>query len=151
MIDNFDKAYGFLSNFSESPFVFMNETWPTVEHAFQAYKSREKPIRDHIRGLKESRDAKRAGKAVVYRNDWHDIREPLMEMLVGAKFIQNEELASRLVKTSDQSLIEGNFWHDNDWGDCRCDNCHDKPGKNMLGKILMKVRQSLIDTRVICQ
>lgn len=48
-----------------------------------------------------------------------------------------------LLSTGDEYLIEGNFWHDNFWGDCRCRKCKDKEGENRLGLLTMKVRDSL--------
>jgi ribA/ribD-fused uncharacterized protein len=148
MIDRFDKQYRFLSNFYMVPIQFMGNEWPSVEHALQAFKSREKPIRDHIRGLPEARDAKRAGRACVCRDDWLTIRRPLMEQLVRAKFFQHPDLAVKLLETGVQRLIEGNTWHDNEWGDCCCDMCAHKEGQNMLGIILMAVRQELKTLRL---
>jgi ribA/ribD-fused uncharacterized protein len=148
LIDSFNKQYEFLSNFHMVPVLFMGETWPSVEHAFQAFKSREKPIRDHVRGLSRAADAKKAGRALVCRSDWHLVRRPLMEQLVRAKFLQNEELARKLLATGTEILVEGNHWHDNDWGNCCCEACKGVEGQNMLGIILMAVRQELVTMRV---
>ena len=149
MIDRFDKAFTFLSNFYLCPVFFMGQDWPSTEHAFQAFKSREKPIREHIRGLKEARDAKRAGRALVKRSDWELIRRPLMEQLVRAKFFQHPDLAKQLIATGTQQLVEGNHWHDNEWGNCTCVECASIAGQNMLGQILMAVRQELVTMRVV--
>ena len=43
----------------------------------------------------------------------------------------------------DIMLIEGNYWHDNYWGNCLCPKCKEIEGQNQLGKILMKVRSTL--------
>ena len=40
-------------------------------------------------------------------------------------------------------LIEGNTWHDNYWGDCSCNRCKSKSGENMLGILLMELRDKL--------
>jgi hypothetical protein len=39
--------------------------------------------------------------------------------------------------------LEGNNWHDNTWGNCLCDKCKGIEGKNLLGNILMQVREEL--------
>ena len=54
-----------------------------------------------------------------------------------AKFTQNPELAEKLLATGEQELVEGNNWNDTFWGMCR------GKGKNMLGNILMKIREEL--------
>jgi hypothetical protein len=41
-------------------------------------------------------------------------------------------------------LIEGNWWHDNFYGSCTCNKCVNK-GENNLGKILMKIREELLE------
>lgn len=70
-----------------------------------------------------------------------------MSRLVLAKFLDHPELAHQLLATGDALLIEGNRWHDNTWGDCRCGsrdrhNCV-PPGSNWLGQILMSVREAI--------
>jgi predicted NAD-dependent protein-ADP-ribosyltransferase YbiA (DUF1768 family) len=50
------------------------------------------------------------------------------------------ELKQKLVNTGEILLVEGNCWHDNFWGDCYCPKCFNRMGKNMLGRLLMKVR-----------
>ena len=68
-----------------------------------------------------------------------------MHFVVALKFSHNPHLREKLIKTGDKILIEGNYWHDNDWGDCYCKNCKHTPGNNNLGKILMNVRSSLLE------
>lgn len=52
-------------------------------------------------------------------------------------------LKKKLLETGDAELIEGNYWHDNTWGQCYCPRCKNKIGENHLGKLLMKIRESL--------
>jgi hypothetical protein len=66
---------------------------------------------------------------------------PIMGLLLDRKFT-NERLAHKLLETGDAVLIEGNYWHDNEWGDCRCKDrleCQAE-GQNLLGLELMRVR-----------
>jgi ribA/ribD-fused uncharacterized protein len=83
----------------------------------------------------------------LVRPDWDNVKFQLMAKFVTAKFFDHEELASKLIETNDALLIEGNTWHDNVWGDCRCaEASHPEcfsTGTNWLGVILMTVRESL--------
>jgi predicted NAD-dependent protein-ADP-ribosyltransferase YbiA (DUF1768 family) len=52
-------------------------------------------------------------------------------------------------------MIEGNWWHDNFWGDCYCNNKSGKhpeclkPGLNKLGLLLMNLRRYFQDIRMM--
>lgn len=64
-----------------------------------------------------------------------------MEEVLRAKF-KDTALQNLLRKTKGFKLIEGNLWHDNHWGSCTCKKrrvCQ-LPGKNILGILLMKIR-----------
>ena len=83
-------------------------------------------------------DAKALGDRIEPRFDWTDeLALKIMEEVVLAKFNAHEDLARKLIETSPSELIEGNTWGDTFWGQCR------GTGHNHLGKILMKVRQSV--------
>ena len=56
---------------------------------------------------------------------------------------KDPELREMLLDTGDEELVEGNFWHDLWWGDCGCKKCKDVPGKNILGKLLMELREKI--------
>lgn len=57
---------------------------------------------------------------------------------------RDPQLADLLVATHPKDLIEGNDWHDNYWGDCyRGDEHCTGPGENMLGVLLMELRDEL--------
>jgi len=143
MIDNFRGDYFFLSNFYPCPFLFAGMEWPSVEHAYQAWKSREWIIREQIRKLPDAARARRAGRSLARRRDWNKIKQPLMLALLRSKFGQSKELVGKLLATGDQELVEGNTWCCNEWGSCRCPKCVDKPKLNMLGLMLIQVRGEL--------
>ena len=143
MIDNFRGDYFFLSNFSPSPLLFAGMEWPSVEHAYQAWKSREWPIREMIRKLPTAANARRAGRSLPRRRDWNQAKEPLMLALLRCKFGQSKELALKLLATGDEKLVEGNDWHCNFWGACTCLRCIEIPKENRLGILLMQVRGEL--------
>ena len=140
MIDKFVDYYHFLSNFYMRPFVFDGIEYKSVEHAYQSFKSNNDDEREYIRNLSTASETKKAGRLVNMREDWEDIKYNLMLDLVRAKF-QDVYLCKLLMETLNNTLIEGNTWHDNVWGDCKCESCSKVEGKNWLGEILMIVRE----------
>jgi len=85
--------------------------------------------------------AKWLGKKVQIREDWEEVKVGIMTELVFLKFEQNSKLIDKLLDTGETYLEEGNYWHDNFWGNCYCSRCLDIPGCNMLGTILMEIRK----------
>lgn len=71
------------------------------------------------------------------------MRVDVMRDVVHTKFGSNPDLAGQLIATGDAELIEGNYWHDNFFGNCICPVCAKTPGQNWLGKILMDEREAL--------
>jgi hypothetical protein len=87
-------------------------------------------------------EAKRAGRRVKLRSDWEEVKDNIMYELVLAKFSKYEDIRKVLLSTGDDEIVEVTTWHDLYWGVCGCPNCQGG-GKNMLGKILMRVRDEL--------
>ena len=141
VIDNFDGVNEFLSNFFPSEIVGEDGiTYPTVEHYFQAHKVFNLEDREKIAGAITPGMAKKAGRAVDLRPDWEKVKINIMWDALKLKF-KDPNLKQKLLNTKDAKLIEGNTWHDNFWGDCRCEKCQHKVGRNQLGTLLMVVRQ----------
>jgi len=136
-ITSFKKEFEFLNNFYPAPFTWDNEVWPTVEHAYQAAKTTSDYNRRKIKGAKTPGIAKYTGKCITLREDWEEVKVLIMTELVWEKFDQDDGLRKRLLDTGSAELVEGNYWHDNFWGDCFCKKCTDIEGKNMLGCILV--------------
>lgn len=139
IIDCFAGPYEFLSNFYISP------VWgyPSVEHAFQAAKTAPEnrvPFRDPNM---TPRQAKNAGRKLELRPDWEEIKVEVMRLCLARKFAPGTELSSKLVMTEDAMLVEGNNWHDNIWGQCSCPDCKWIEGANLLGTLLMEIRDTL--------
>lgn len=144
MINKFEGKYEFLSNFYESPFTWRGNTYPTVEHAFQAAKTLDPIKRSLICQAPTPGRAKRMGRKVPLRPDWEDIKEQIMYECVLAKFSQSISLMLALLATGNEELVEGTTgWCDNIWGNCECPKCINIEGQNKLGKILMRVRKEL--------
>jgi ribA/ribD-fused uncharacterized protein len=141
MIDSFREKYRFLSNFYPVWVVYEGIAYPSSEHAYQAAKSLDVDIRRQISVMEKPGQTKRFGASLQKREDWDDVKASVMLDIVRIKF-KNPVLAKQLIGTGDEELIEGNHWHDNFWGICKCEKCASS-GMNMLGKILMQVRTEL--------
>lgn len=144
IISKFIGKYDFLSNFYPVNVQFEDLNFPTVEHAYQAAKSTKFSYRREISLIHASKAgiAKRKGQTVILRRDWEKIKFDIMATLLRSKF-ENTILTSLLISTDNAILIEGNYWHDNIWGDCKCKNCSGIEGKNHLGNLLMELRTHL--------
>lgn len=142
VIDSFDGEFAFLSNFYHSPVAYEGIEYPTVEHAFQAAKTFDNAERERVRDAATPGLAKRIGRKVKLRSDWEQIKIDIMRQLLVEKF-KDVQLREALLATGAAMLVEGNTWHDNFWGDCRCQRCSKRNGSNMLGNLLMEVREML--------
>lgn len=136
MINEFRGKYYFLSNFYPCKVEWQGIVYENNESAFQSAKCINLEQRKNFIGLDPS-TAKRKGRRVKLRNDWEEIKDQVMYEIVLNKFLQNEDLKDKLLRTGEEELIEGNIWHDYYWGVCN------GRGKNKLGKILMQVREEL--------
>lgn len=135
-IDSFREEFAFLSNFAKGVVFYDGDSYPTLEHAYQAAKTLDKDARREVAKCKTPGQAKRLGKLVKLRDNWHEHSLLVMEVLLKQKFAQ-EPFRQQLLDTGDAKLIEGNNWGDRFWGVCR------GKGQNHLGRLLMKVRQEL--------
>lgn len=149
MISKFTGNYEGLSNFADSPLVLYDTvlkeyvTYKTVEHYFQAMKTINEDERRRIINAETPGKAKKFGRQCKLRYDWEFIKCNVMRRALEEKFSDSnfEEL---LMSTGNEELVEGNYWHDNYWGNCNCDKCKDIEGKNNLGKLLMKLREAKV-------
>jgi ribA/ribD-fused uncharacterized protein len=150
-IERFQGRWYFLSNFYPCEIKHQGITYPSVEHFYVAMKSNNDQFingkyytsidfREMIAKIKEPGVVKKLGQKIKVRKDWDEKKLEFMNLAIREKFV--DDLAERLLETGSMSIVEGNFWHDNFWGQCSCDKCHGK-GKNNLGKILMNVRDEL--------
>ena len=142
MINHFEGKYSFLSNFYQSTITDGNLMFPTVEHMFQAAKTINMAEYEKIACARTPNEAKYLGRHCTIRKDWEEVKEQVMYKALVEKF-SIPELQKALLATGDEELIEGNYWHDNTWGDCYCDHCKDIKGQNLLGKLLMQIREEI--------
>nr|WP_323840665.1 NADAR family protein [Photorhabdus sp. CRI-LC] len=135
-----NEPYGYFSNFSKHGLAVNGVYWPTVEHYFQAKKFFDFNIRENIRKLNLPRDAANAGRdrKKPLRTDWEEVKDNIiMRFAVLEKFKQHKEIREILLSTGNARLIE-HTKNDFYWADGG-----DGSGKNMLGIILMEVREQL--------
>lgn len=132
--------HGCFSNFSNHPIAMKNRVWKTSEHYYQSQKFVGTEYEEKIRLCKTPREAADMGRdrSLPLRSDWEQVKDDVMRETVLAKFTQNPDLKEILLKTGNAVLIE-HTEKDNYWGDGG-----DGSGKNMLGKILMEVREQLL-------
>jgi ribA/ribD-fused uncharacterized protein len=145
-IGSFQGEFRWLSNFWPAQVTLDGRVYPSVEHAYQAAKTKGPEARKKFQdpSLKAS-VAKRLGSpagmlsyGLRIRPDWNEVRLGIMEGLIRQKF-SRAPLRDKLLATGDAILVEGNYWNDQFWGVCR------GVGENHLGKILMKIRKELQD------
>lgn len=127
----------FLSNYSPAEVVLDGVVYPTTENAFQAAKTLDKTAREAFQTCSPAK-SKELGRIVQLRSDWADIRIELMEYLLLQKF-SNPILSAKLLATGNAYLEERNYWGDKTWGT----DLHGF-GDNLLGKMIMKIRDNLI-------
>lgn len=149
MINDFSKENFFLSSFYNAYLMYEGIIYCSTEAAFQAAKTLDVAERARVVRMSQS-DAKKAGRSLQLRPGWEEVKDKVMYDVCRAKFTMNSslKLAERLLATGDEELVEGNTWHDNYWGDCTCDKCKNIPGRNQLGKTLMKLREDIREGRV---
>lgn len=138
-----EDPYGFLSNFWRCPQkVFLDygnyKTFPTNEHYYQSMKAKYDKTREWIASAPTAMVAMTTGRALPekeMRSDWLDVREDIMLDGLREKF-RNETLRLLLLWTGDAILVEDSPT-DAFWGGSLPNS------RNMLGKLLMKVREEI--------
>ena len=140
-IAHFTKENKWLSNYHLINIEYEGIIYPSTEHAFQAAKTLDKEERKKILyntdgSVTSCKDARLMGRKITMRSDWEEKKIDIMLSLNRQKF-QNSSLRQQLLATENMELIEGNWWNDTFWGVCN------GVGKNMLGKILMQIREEL--------
>lgn len=131
--------YGCFSNFSEHGFELDGAWWVTSEHYFQAQKFFGTPHLEEIRQAKTPKEAAQIGRerSRPLRPDWEQVKDDIMRQAVLRKFETHADIREMLVSTGDELIVE-QAPYDYYWG-CGADGS----GKNMLGVILMEVREVL--------
>lgn len=127
----------YYSNFFERPIFIYGRMFKTSEHAFQFKKTLNPEWQDKIANAGNAKESRALGKACPIIKGWDDIKVDIMREVLYAKFTQHQDLRNKLFATGDAIIIEDAWW-DEFWG---CGKNGD--GQNMLGKLLMELREKL--------
>ena len=140
-----------LSNFYPCKFEFNGKTFNFSEQCFMYQKAilfNDFEIAKQVLNETDVRKIKALGRKVKNFNNelWDKHKEDFMFNACYAKFSQNDKLKDFLLSTGNHEIVEASPV-DNIWGigfssDNAMENI-DKWGQNLLGKVLMKVREDL--------
>ncbi|WP_298463988.1 NADAR family protein [uncultured Erythrobacter sp.] len=138
-----EKPYGAFSNLYRREIEFEGERFPTSEHAYQAGKPRKPAVREWLMNSPSPALLAMAAHGLYYWDvapGWSKTKFDRMRAVLRAKFEQHEDLKALLLSTGDVRLVES-ATVDNEvnrlWGEV------DGVGRNMLGTMLMELRQQL--------
>jgi ribA/ribD-fused uncharacterized protein len=151
MIEQFRGQYRWLSNFWFSPMDIWGLKFKTNEHYFTFSKTADPEWANRIINADTPSAAKKLGQQCPVRPNWKTLRTGVMSNGLWSKFVQNPPLLEKLVATWPTRLVEGNYWHDNFWGNCLCPKCEKIEGINALGKLLMSHRETFNTVRILNQ
>lgn len=139
----FNGKYAFLSNF------WIDTHGMSVEHKFQAAKTDDPVQVVQIMHARSPGEAKRLGRLCDLRGDWEEVKDAVMLVLLREKFTA-PSLRHKLIRTERLVLVEGNTWGDMYWGKVETTQ-GEWTGKNVLGKLLMQVRNEVAASMGISQ
>lgn len=138
-----EKPYGAFSNLYRREVEFEGEVFPTSEHAYQAGKARKPEVRKWLMSAPSPALLAMAAHGLYYWDvapGWSTSKFDRMRRVLMAKFTQHADLRELLLSTGDARLVESTTV-DNEvnrlWGEVN------GLGKNMLGVLLMDVRNEL--------
>ena len=155
-IVGFKKEYKFLDNTYRGAFVHsltlhdgskFSDIFITAEHAYQCAKAKTYYDAQLISALPYADQAHRNGRKLDLRPDWEDIKLDVMREILQSKFSpleldsgKSKSKARKLLDTGTSNLInETKFKRNLFWG------TYDGVGENHLGKLLMEIREELIN------
>jgi len=132
-----DEKYGWLSNFYRCWEEVDREYYPTNEHYYQSQKTLDPLIHQWIKEAPTPYLAMIAGRSLrprhELREDWSDEKRCEV-MLKGLRAKFKNPVLRNMLRMTDKSILHENSPTDLFWG---------KKGKDMLGKLLMIVRDEL--------
>lgn len=138
-----EKPYGAFSNLFRCKVVFEGVEYPTSEHAYQAGKAAKPEVRAWLLAAPTPALCALAAHALPTWDvtpNWAETKLDHMRAVLRAKFEQHPELAVLLADTGDARIVESattNNAVNRFWGEVN------GKGQNMLGVMLMELRDSL--------
>ncbi len=143
-----EKPYGVFSNLHRTPVIFEGREYPTAEHAYQAGKASKEDVREWMLSAPTPSLVAMAAHG-LYSWDivpsWSRIKFDRMRGVLRAKFTQHEDLRTLLLSTGKARLVEAGTTNNavnRLWGEVN------GKGQNMLGILLMEVRDELRKIKV---
>ena len=132
--------FGFLSNLYKKEIEFEGIIFATPEHAYQYGKFKDEETRDWAMKAPKPFLIAILGHGLLWdiTDKWSEIKIKRMHEILRVKF-QDSELKQKLLETKDAILVEDSKT-DAFWGIGKKET-----GKNMLGKLLMKVRKEIME------
>ena len=138
-----EKPYGAFSNLYRRPIEFEGEVFATSEHAYQAGKARKPEVRKWLLAAPSPALLAMAAHGLYYWDiapGWSKTKFDRMREVLRAKFTQHSDLQDLLLSTGKARLVES-ATVDNEvnrlWGEVN------GSGRNMLGILLMEIREDL--------
>ena len=138
--------YGFLSNLFKASIMYGGRNFPHSEAAYQYGKPKDSAVAEWIVSAPKPHLCAAAAHALLSFDidpDWNEVKVKRMKGVLKEKFNQHHVLKEKLLNTGDAILIEESntdaFWGIGKKGD----------GKNMLGVLLMDVREELRQAKPI--
>lgn len=129
------------SNFSDQPVTMNGMIFSTSEHYFQYMKfvTTDPDWAEKIRLSPNPTVCKKMGGSREHplRADWEEVKDQVMKDVLIAKADQHPIFKNELLSTGNATIIEASPY-DYYWGEGK-----DGSGKNMLGVLLMEVREEL--------
>jgi ribA/ribD-fused uncharacterized protein len=116
----------------------------TGEHDFQSRKTHDLKWKTRILVAPTPGEAKRLGRRAPLREDWEQVKLDEMRDVVLRKALSEPDFVDWLRQTGTARIVEYNTWHDNVWGICTCNDCQEKSASNLLGKVLMEIRELVV-------
>ena len=144
------EAFGGLSNMCAGFVIRVGGySFLTSEALYQAFRFSDDEIQRIIMDEKSPMAAKMKSKKyrVTTRADWDDARVDIMEWCLHMKLKCNwESFSTLLLNTGDREIVEESH-KDRFWGTVS-EDAQVLVGKNILGKLLMKIREEVKDGKL---
>lgn len=141
-IEQFKGEYRFLSNFYPVE-ILLDLIYPSVEAAYMSAKNDSPEWKAFCADTNNTPgQIKRASRGIILVDGWESCKLLVVEECLRQKF-KKPYFKGRLLKTYPNEIVEGNNWGDTFWGV----SLKTGEGENNLGKLLMKIRQELVDSK----
>ncbi len=130
---------GYLANYSNHGFTKNGVFYKTVEHYYQSEKFDEPEIKKRIISAETPKEASNIGRdrSLRRKDNFKEMKNKVMFDGILEKFRQNRDIAYKLIETRNRMIAEATV-DEYYWGIGK-----DKSGKNVIGGILVKVRERI--------